>query len=423
MIYRLYRSLTMIGAPLIVAYLNRRAAAGKEEAGRLGERMGRPNVARPPGKLVWVHAASVGEAQSVLPVIERIQRRPGWTALLTTGTVTSAQLMARRLPNRALHQYVPADRPAWVRAFLDHWRPDLALWCESEFWPNLVIEAARRMPMVLLQGRVSDRSFTRWRRQRRLIGQVLGGFALCLAQTQTDAERLSALGARRVGCLGNLKSAAEPLPVEAAALAEMERALGARPRWLAASTHPGEEVAVAHVHRRLAADFPGLLTVVVPRHAARGGEIAAELAAGGFAVARRSLHQPVTAETDILLADTMGEMGLFIRLAPIVFMGKSLLAKGGQNPLEPARLGASVMFGPHMENFAADAERLVAVGGGERIGDEEGLRRAVARRLADPELVRQSGSAGLRLVEGDAGVLTAVMAALEPWLAPPRERS
>ncbi|MCB2101801.1 MAG: 3-deoxy-D-manno-octulosonic acid transferase, partial [Rhodobacterales bacterium] len=182
-------------------------ANGKEDRARFGERQGRPGLDRPNGPLVWLHAASVGESLSLLPLIERLRAaRPDITPLVTTGTVTSARLLGERLPEGALHQYVPVDRPSWVRAFLDHWRPDLALWAESEFWPNLLRDTADRgVPMVLLNGRISDRSFATWQKQRRLIGALLGGFALCLGQTARDAERLAALGARRTGCVGNLK--------------------------------------------------------------------------------------------------------------------------------------------------------------------------------------------------------------------------
>lgn len=413
----LYRGVTSLGAPLISAYLNHRLAQGKEDRGRFLERQGHPDRPRPAGHLVWLHAASVGEALSVLPVAERVAMRPHTTALLTTGTVASAELIAARLPAGVIHQYVPVDRLPWVRRFLDHWRPDLALWCESEFWPNLLTEtASRRVPLILLNGRVSERSFARWRRHPRLIRQLLGCFVLCLGQTAADAERLRTLGARRVAVRGNLKSATPPLPVDESALAALRAALGDRPRWLAASTHAGEEAIAGRLHRVLAARSPGLLTIIVPRHTARGGEIADELAALGLSVARRSMGATVAAETEVLLADTMGEMGLFMRLAPIVFMGKSLAGQGGQNPLEPARLGASVLFGPHMDNFAELAARMVAAGAAESVRDESELAGAVMRRLADPALAEACGARARAFAAAEADVLAAVLGELEPWL-------
>lgn len=417
MMLTLYRSLTTLGAPLIAYYLDRRMARGKEDRERFGERRGVTNRPRPDGKLVWLHAASVGESISMLPVIECLQARPGTTVLVTTGTVTSAMVMAGRLPPGAIHQYVPVDRLPWVRRFLDHWRPDLALWAESEFWPNLLVETAtRQVPLILLNGRISDRSFAKWRRQPRLMRQLLAGFVLCLGQTPTDAERLQALGARNVVCRGNLKFAAPPLPVDEAALAALSGLIGDRPRWLAISTHPGEEMAVARVHRQMVANHPHLLTVVVPRHPNRGVEIEAELAGMGMTVARRGAGQQVQAKTEILLADTLGELGLFIRLAPLVFMGKSLIGQGGQNPLEPARLGASVVFGPYMDNFADIALRMRQASAAEQIDGEDALAEAVSRRLADPRFLAESGARAREFAQAEDGVLDAVLVELEPWL-------
>jgi 3-deoxy-D-manno-octulosonic-acid transferase len=417
MILSLYRGLTTLGAPLIAYYLDRRMARGKEDRARFGERRGVSSLPRPDGQVIWLHAASVGESISMLPVIEALQQRPHTTVLLTTGTVTSAEVMAGRLPPGALHQYVPVDRLPWVRRFLDHWRPDLALWAESEFWPNLLVEtAARQIPLILLNGRISDRSFATWRRQSRLIRQLLSGFVLCLGQTPEDAQRLRQLGAANVVCRGNLKFAAPPLPVDPTALADLTAELDGRPRWLAASTHPGEESAAARVHLSLAERFPGLLTIVVPRHPNRGAEIAAEIRAMGLTVSRRAEAEPIGPATAILLADTLGELGLFIRVAPIVFMGKSLLGQGGQNPLEPARLGASVLFGPNMDNFNDIAQRMGGGGGALKVEDERGLADAVAARLSDDRLVAETGRKAHAFARTEDGVLEAVLAELAPWL-------
>lgn len=420
MILALYRTATTLGEPLIAAYLRRRMAQGKEDAGRFPERKGIAGLARPAGKLVWLHAASVGEAISVLPVLERIQARPDSTALLTTGTVASATLMAGRLPAGAIHQYVPVDRVAWVRRFLDHWRPDLALWLESEFWPNLLLEtAARGVPIILLNGRISPRSFARWRANPKLARRLLAAFELCFGQTDADAERLRLLGARQVAAAGNLKFGAPPLPADAEQLAALTQSLGARPRWLAASTHAGEEAIAGRIHAALKARFPGLLTIVVPRHPSRGRAIAGELGGMSLAVSRRAAGDPVTDRTDILLADTIGELGLFFRAAPIVFVGKSLTARGGQNPLEPARLGASILFGPQMDNFDQVAARMEAAKAARLVIDEAALQGAVAERLADPALVAAEGRRANAFAAAEAGVLETVLARLEPWLARP----
>ena len=419
MILTLYRAATTFGEPLISAVLRRRMAEGKEDATRFPEREGIAGLPRPAGRLVWLHAASVGEAISVLPVLDRIQARVNTTALLTTGTVTSARLIADRLPPGAIHQYVPVDRQAWVRRFLDHWRPDLALWLESEFWPNLLLEtAARGVPIVLLNGRISPRSFSRWRRSPKLARTLLSAFQLCLGQTEQDAERLRLLGAPDVAAPGNLKFAAPPLPVDVVALRTLWRALADRPRWLAASTHPGEEIIAGEIHRQLKVRFPGLLTIIVPRHVTRGRALAAELRGLGLNVARRTEGEELTAGTDVLLADTMGELGLFIRLAPIVFMGKSLTGGGGQNPLEPARLGASILFGPMMDNFDQVASRMEAAKAAHLVSDQNALAEAVAARLADPSLIRFEGERAATFADAEAGVLDAVFSRIESWLPP-----
>ena len=418
MMLALYRGLTLLSGPLIGLYLRLRLARGKEDKARLGERFGRPGLPRPDGPLIWVHGASMGESLSVLPLLERLlEADPRFHALVTTGTVTSARLMAERLPERALHQYVPVDRPDAVRRFLDHWRPDLALILESEFWPNLVAGAQRRgVPMALVQGRMSARSYARWRRAPELIGAMLRGFALCLAQTPADGERLEALGAKAVKCVGNLKFAAPPLPAEEDALAALRETLAQRPRWLAASTHAGEEAIAGGVHAKLVGRFPGLLTIVAPRHAKRGREVAAQLAGRGLEVARRSAGERIEPETDILLADTMGELGLFYRLGGIAFVGGSLAPRGGQNPLEPARLGCAVLYGPNMQNFRQAAGELAAAGGGEWVADEDALGAQVAALLGDPALAQRRGEAALGVARSGGGVVGAVVAELEPLL-------
>jgi 3-deoxy-D-manno-octulosonic-acid transferase len=410
MILFLYRLLTTLGGPLVGYHLQRRVVRGKEDAARLGERTGVAGQERPDGPLVWLHSASVGEAVSMLPVIKALQAR--YTVLVTTGTVTSAAMMAERLPEGAIHQFVPVDRIPWVRRFLVHWRPDLALWSESEFWPNLLIEtAARRIPMILLNGRISERSFRRWQRVPDFIRRLLAGFVLCIGQSEEDARRLSALGAGRTACVGNLKFSAPVLPADEGALAELRAALGDRPRWLAASTHAGEEALAGRVHAAL--DIPGLVTIIVPRHPKRGAEIAADLEALGLKPARRSLGEPIG---DVYIADTMGELGLFYRVAPLVFIGKSLIGRGGQNPLEPARLGASVLFGPHMGNFVDIAARMQQAGAAKSVAAEGDLVAALSRRLADPTLVAIEGLRAVAFASAQDDVLAAVMKAITPWL-------
>lgn len=418
MLLRFYRLLTVLCEPLIAAYLRLRLRRGKEDGARFGERQGRASLSRPQGRVIWMHAASVGEAISFLPLAERLQGQNETTVLLTSGTVTSAALMARRLPKGAMHQFVPVDCLVWVRRFLDHWRPDLALWAESEFWPNLLLEAQMRgVPLILVNGRVSARSFRRWRYFPGTIGRLLSAFSLCLGQTPEDTERLRRLGAVAVDYCGNLKYAAQTLPVDEAEDARLSGVIGGRPRWLAASTHAGEELLAGETHRALQDRHPGLLTIIVPRHPARGADIAGQLTGMGLCVARRSAGDPVTGDVDILIADTMGEMGLFYKVTPIVFMGKSLAGQGGQNPLEPARFGAAVLFGPHMDNFAVMAQAMLAAGAATEVDDGAALTCAVDERLSDPSLTQHDGMLARRFALKQASVLDSVMNRLQPWLA------
>lgn len=414
-----YRLLATALGPFILLYLLLRRQRGKEDGARLGERLGKASLPRPDGRLLWLHAASIGEAVSALALIERLAaERPGLAILVTTGTVTSARLLARRLPRaNARHQYVPADRPAWVERFLDHWRPDLALWIESEMWPNLVtLTQGRGIPTILLNGRISAPSFNRWRKWRGIIRPMLSGFALCLAQDETQAERLRRLGAAAPIAAGDLKSAAAALPLDEGERLRLQEATGTRPLWLAASTHESEEEAVAAVHRRLKDRHPGLLTIIAPRHPARADRVGALLAGKELTVARRSRGEPVTDTTDIYLADTLGELGLFYRIAGIAFVGGSLTPVGGHNPLEPALLDCAILHGPDMSNCAAMAEALAAGKASERVDSADALAEAVSRLLADPAERDRRAQAAAAIAARDSKVLDRVLALIAPWL-------
>ncbi len=378
-----YLALSASAGPAARALLASRARRGKEDAARLGERLGHPGRPRPEGPLVWLHAASVGEAMSALPLIEALgAARPELAALITTGTVTAATRVAPLLPAGAVHQFAPIDTRAAVRRFLDHWRPDLAIWIESELWPRMIFDtAARGVPMALVNARISARSARGWARWPRMAHALLRPFALVLAQDDASAERLAAMGGQEVAVTGNLKSAVAPPDCAAEALAEARAAIGARPVWLAASTHEGEEEAVADATAALP---PEMLTLLAPRHPARGAEVAALLGQRGLATARRSLGEAPGAETRVWLADTLGEMGLWFRLAPVAFVAGSLAPRGGHTPFEPAALGTAILHGPHTENFAPAYAALEAAGGAMAIADGASLATAVAELLSDP---------------------------------------
>ncbi|MBP3126955.1 3-deoxy-D-manno-octulosonic acid transferase [Thalassospira sp. ER-Se-21-Dark] len=414
-----YRAATRLLGPALNLYLNRRKNRGKEDAGRIGERFGHPGAARPKGHLVWIHGASVGESLSALPVIDEIRRLyPSASILVTTGTVTSATMMHARLPKGVIHQFVPIDRQVCVARFLHHWKPDVALWLESDFWPNLLTKAKKAgVSLALLNGRISEKSFKGYSRYPSFIRPVISAFDLILTQSGDETARFESLGATSVRAVGNLKFAAPPLPANEADLATLQEQIGHRPVWLASSTFKGEEHIAGDVHKKLARDHSGVLTVVVPRHPDRADDIESDLVAQGLQVSRRSLGHDITPGTDVYLADTMGELGLFYRIAPIVFMGKTLSAGGGQNPLEPARLNCAILHGPDMSNFAAISTEMLANGACRPVTDADDLARQVAALLRDPDSAGKIAKAALDYANSKAEVLDRTLDALRPLLA------
>lgn len=416
MTLRVYRKLSSAMVPLSPALISRRLRLGKEDPARVGERRGLSADVRPTGPLVWIHGASVGEVLAAAALIERL-RSLGLRILLTSGTVTSAAIVAKRFPPDVIHQYVPYDSPRYVARFLDHWRPSLALFIESDLWPNLILSsAARRLPMVLINGRMSQRSFPRWQRVQGTISALLDKFDICLAQSQTDAGRFAALGSHNVVVTGNLKLDVPAPPADANKLERLMAMTRGRPVVLAASTHPGEEEILTETHRTLAGYFPGLLTVIVPRHADRGEAIARMIFTAGLNPALRSHEDLPTATTDIYVADTMGELGLFYRLAPIVFMGGSLVEHGGQNPIEAIKLGASVIHGPHVFNFTDVYNALDAAGGARRADSQEALVKQFGQLLAHPDAREAVLAASEGVVDQLGGALERTLSALEPYL-------
>src|SRR3954453_7504608 len=416
MTLRVYQKLSSAVVPLAPALISRRLKQGKEDPERIGERRGMSQGIRPHGPLVWIHGASVGEVLAAGALIEKL-RALNIRVLLTSGTVTSASIVAKRFPSDIIHQYVPYDSPRYVGRFLDHWQPSLALFIESDLWPNLILSsAARRLPMVLINGRMSPRSFPRWRRVSGTIAALLGRFELCLAQSQTDADRFAALGGRNVVTTGNLKLDVPAPPADQARLERLMSMTRGRPIVVAASTHSGEDEMLVEAHKTLAGFFPGLLTVIVPRHPDRGEAIARMVEASGLHAGLRSREELPTAATDIYVADTMGELGLFYRLSPIVFMGGSLVAHGGQNPIEAVKLGASVVHGPHVFNFRAVYEGLHSDGGARKADSQEALVKQLGQLLADPKAREASLAASERVVEQLGGALERTLAALEPYL-------
>ncbi|MCD8566612.1 MAG: 3-deoxy-D-manno-octulosonic acid transferase [Alphaproteobacteria bacterium] len=388
---KLYRWATGRSEKLLQKLLQKRLEQGKEDPDRLWERMGQSKLPRPEGPLVWIHAASVGEAQSALILIDNILKsRPDCHILLTSGTRTSAESIGKKLPPRAFHQYIPLDHPAWGARFLDHWQPDLALWMESELWPNLILALQERgIKAALVNARLSDKSYKRWKWLPKTALCLLEPFSAALTQTATDYSRYRELGVRWALVTDNLKYSASPLPADNKTLQILAAKTEGRKVWVYASTHAGEEEMACRLHAILKNNWPDLLTIIVPRHPERGTEIEALCQAQGLRTQRRSLDPQSAPEhdTDIYIADTLGELGLFYRLAPIACIGRSFSddGGGGHNPLEAAQLGCAVLHGPHVQFQKDIYEEMKKADAALELSDERHFRRVLQDLFSQPE--------------------------------------
>ena len=417
-----YRLLTRLLEPLAPRLLDARVKQGKEDAARVDERLGLTSIVRPAGDLVWLHGVSVGETLSLLPVVERLRQvRPDLTVLVTSGTLTSATLLAKRLPSGVIHQFAPVDAPGAVTAFLEHWKPSLAIFVESELWPNLILEARRRgVKLVLASARITEKTVDGWRRFPAAVRDILSAFDRILPQDETSAARLESLGARIDGHV-NLKLSGEAPPHDAGAFTRLSAAIGDRPVVVAASTHEGEEIALVRALDKLA---DRLCLILVPRHPDRRADIAAALTRDGYRFALRSQGREPDRDTDLYVADTLGEMGLFLRLADVVVMGGSFSAAlekppvGGHNPLEPARLGKPAVTGPDMSNWAAVTEALSAAGGLAIVQAPWDLPAVIAPLLADDAEAKRMGERGRRAAAEAGSGLDRLWEALIPLLPP-----
>jgi len=400
--------------------LRRRAAAGKEDLERLAERRGEASRPRPQGRLVWFHAASVGESLALLELTRRLgDDDPEINIMVTTGTQSSAGVMAGRLPEHAFHQFIPLDAHAWVGRFLDHWKPDLAVWTESELWPTLVVETDRRdIPMLLVNARMSKRSHDRWRRGfAGAVRDLLRRFRAAHVQDAVTAGYLIRLGLpqERMEVTGTLKEGAAALPYEEVERAEFASSLGGRPVWLAASTHEGEEEAVLEAHAIALRNNPRLMLILAPRHPTRGDAVEALLKDNDWSFVRRSRDEQIDADTQVYLADTLGEMGLWYRISPISFVGGSLSKVGGHNPFEPAALGSAILHGPYVQNFADIYQRLTAAQAARQVEGAGELAQAV-NFLLNPDRAAAMANAAWEVSSAGANVTDKAADLILDWL-------
>lgn len=418
---KIYRAIMGASAPLLVSVLEKRVRKGKEDSARLPERQGQASLPRPAGPLGWVHAASVGEAQSALILIRNLlQRYPRLSILVTTGTRTSAALMQKNLPARAFHQFYPLDHPQWTEHFLNHWRPDFVLWMESELWPNMLGQVhARRIPAALINARLSDKSYRLWRMIRSSVKSLLDTFEIILAQTPQDAHLFEALGARQVIVTDNLKYSAEALSYDEKSLGQLMATTQDRPLWVFASTHKGEEFMACRVHQILKNALPDLLTIIVPRHPERRQEIISLCEEHKLqARLRGTAHQSPDEKDDIYIADTLGELGLFYRLAPVTCIGRSFSddGGGGHNPIEAAQLHCAVMHGPNVQNLQEIFDEMDNAGAALSLKDEKDLEQMLEKFLTDAQMAESYQVKAYSFAKNKGAVVERVTSALDTMI-------
>ncbi|MHA1127746.1 MAG: 3-deoxy-D-manno-octulosonic acid transferase [Alphaproteobacteria bacterium] len=404
---------------LAMRKLAKRVASGFEDPTRVSERLGKASRPRPEGLLIWIHTTNAVENKSILELARRLQdAKPHLNFMITTGDASNVKAPETDLPSEMVHQYVPLDMSSAVNSFLDHWRPDLAIWSDTAFMPALVHETHKReTPMLLINARMSAKSYRRWRSIRGMASSILGRFDTVLAQDTLTAHYLQSLGvpSNKVQVSGSLKEGAAPLKHN-----EMERkalagAINGRTVWLAASTHPGEEEMILKAHRIARRSFPELMLILAPRHPERGDELAEKFRSDSCVITQRSKGQEITNRTDIYLVDTIGEMGLWYRLAPVSFIGGSFAPIGGHNPFEPAALGSAILHGPQVYNFKEAYDRLTDVNACISVADEQELARVLEATL-EPERAALLATAAWKACSDGADVTDKVLQTLSEYL-------
>lgn len=415
----IYNTLIRTLYPLVIrSYIQKRIEIGKEDTKRFNERIGRPTKERPNGKLIWFHGASVGESVSMLPLINKLLETSSDTyVMVTTGTTTSADIMGKRLPERAFHQYIPIDNPAFTKRFVKYWQPDLVLWFESDFWPAMLSTIKKKnIPLVLVNGRISNKSFKRWQQFEFLSKELLSCFTFCLGQSEEDAYRLRVLGAKESMCLGNLKFAGLPIPVDEDKKQEILSQINNRQVFCISSTHENEEYQLGRHFKELFAKHPDILVIIAPRHPNRGNDIKKQIQDLGYTVALRSAQEKITPQTQVYIADTIGELGIWYEISPIVFIGGSLIPHGGQNFMEPSRLHDAVIVGPYMHNFTEAMQRAQKANGIIQAVDSEEVITTVIQLLDNKDLLEAKQSLAYNWATGEAKVLDGIVEKVKGYL-------
>lgn len=417
----LYYHITSLSAPLLKLVLHKRLQKGKEDPLRFTEKMGITAKKRPDGTLIWIHAASVGEAQSALILIDKcLNLNPDLHILVTTVTLSSANLIEKRLPSQAFHQFCPLDHPVWVENFMDHWSPDFVLWMESELWPNLLKQIKeRKIPAVLVNARLSKKSYNSWSYLKSFASATLDTFDLILCQTPKDKERYDALGAKQTLVTDNIKYSAKPLEFNKSDFDQLMKSIYSRPTWVCASTHDNEEEIACRIHEILKIKIPNLLTIIIPRHPERRDQILKSCQQYQLKITLRGeAKKPPSIQDDIYIADTFGELGLFYRLSPLAFIGRSLSKDGGggHNPIEAAQLGCCVIHGRHVQNLQEIYDEMDANGSAISVRDEAELTGIISQYMTDYKKIQDQQDKALKFSKSKAYAIDKVMAEIKTRL-------
>ncbi len=417
----LYRFLMFILKPFVrpVLFLRRRKGLETKDAKRKGERFGFASVKRPNKKIVWFNAASVGESNSIIPVIDEILKKaPDCFVLVTTTTVTAAENMAKKLSGKnAVHQFLPVDRRAYVDRFFEYWKPSVGFFVDSDFWPNLILSAKdHNVPLVLLNGRVSNKSFAKWKENLQFIKPLASAFEFTFGKSDDDCKKLSVMGFKNPVCVGNLKYGVPPLSFDKTEFKNLSDQIGKRHMFVVSSTHPGEEELCLSAFMIVKKRFPDVLMVIAPRHPARGEEIKSLVETNGLKAVLRSCGAKITKDLDVYIADTMGELGLFYNLSEVAFVGGSLVKWGGHNPMEPARLHNAVLSGKYVHNFQETYDLLKAEKAVVIVEDDKDFASKIKGFFENPDVQKDYMSRAFYVAEREADVLSRVMDKLDPVL-------
>lgn len=418
MIFKVYSFLCTLAVPIFYFILQYRLWNKKENPKRLLERMGKASSPRPDGTLFWIHAASIGESQSALIFMHKIlDECPHAHLLITTGTKSSAEFLSGRLPERAFHQFIPLDCPIWIHRFFDHWRPDMAFWMESELWPNLIFALkARSIPSYLINARLSQRSYKRWSSFPKLISNMLSAFDIIFTQNNDYKEYFTNLGHQNVVTTGDLKFNALPLPYSEKDYDTLRACIGERPVWVYASTHAGEEILACETHKILQSQHPDILTIIVPRHPERRDEIYSDCQNYNLNICFRGDDKVMPKQqTDIYIADTFGELGLFYRLCPISMIGRSFSddGGGGHNPIEAAQLGSVVLSGQYVQHQKGLFSGMLDANAVYILANKSDLAPALLQFFDNPDFMQSSQTQAQKYLKQQGQALACIMDVLQ----------